>query len=105
MTFMRSMLYECGIDAAIDWADKAIGMTTDHTILIPGHGAVGHRADLIAFRDMLVVVRDSVATRKAQGQSLQQIIAAKPTAPFDARWGGFVIGPDLFTRLVYDGLR
>lgn len=94
-----------GINAAIDWADKAIGMTTDHTILIPGHGAIGTRADLIAFRDMLVAVRDSVATMKGQGQSLQQIIAAKPTAPFDAKWGGFVIGPDLFTRLVYDGLR
>jgi len=94
-----------GINSAIDWANKAIGMTTDRTILVPGHGPIGHRADLIAFRDMLVAVRDKVATMKAQGQSLQQIIAAKPTAPFDAEWGGFVIGADLFTRLVYDGLR
>jgi glyoxylase-like metal-dependent hydrolase (beta-lactamase superfamily II) len=94
-----------GINAAIDWANKAVGMSTDHTLLIPGHGAVGKRADLIAFRDMLVAVRDKVAAMKRGGKSLQQIIAAKPTAPFDAQWGGFVIGPDLFTRLVYDGLR
>ena len=32
------------------------------------------------------------------------IIAAKPTAAYDAKWGQFVISPDLFTRLVYEGV-
>ena len=40
---------------------------------------------------------------KEQGRSLDEIIAAKPTAAFDAKWGQFVITPAMFTRLVYEG--
>ena len=35
--------------------------------------------------------------------SLEQVIAAGPTAAFDAKWGKFVIGRAFFTRLVYEG--
>jgi glyoxylase-like metal-dependent hydrolase (beta-lactamase superfamily II) len=93
------------IDGAIQWANKAVAFTTDHTIVIPGHGAVGTRAQLIEFRDMLVTVRDNVAALKAQGKSLDEIIAAKPTAAFDAKWGNFVFNGSQFTKMVYDGLQ
>lgn len=93
-----------GIDTAILWADKAIEATTEHTIIVPGHGATGNRADLIAWRDMLVGVRGRVAALKKEGKSLEQIVAAKPTAAYDAKYGGFVINGDFFTKLVYDGL-
>ena len=78
------------IDGAINWADEAVARTTDHTIVIPGHGPVGTRTQLIEFRDMLVTVRNNVAALKQQGKSLDEIIAAKPTAAFDAIWGNFV---------------
>ncbi len=90
------------IDGAIKWANKAVAHVTDHTIVIPGHGAVGTRAQLIEFRDMLVTVRKNVADLKKQGKSLDQIIAAKPTAAFDAKWGEFRVQ----RRSVHkDGLR
>jgi glyoxylase-like metal-dependent hydrolase (beta-lactamase superfamily II) len=92
------------IDGAIEWANKAVAFTTDHTIVIPGHGAVGTRAQLIQFRDMLVTVRNNVAALKLQGKSLDEIIAAKPTAAFDAKWGNFVFNGSQFTKMVYDGL-
>ncbi len=92
------------VNSAIAWANKAIERTTDQTILVPGHGPVGNRAQLIEFRDMLVTVRDKVAALKSQGRSLKDIITAKPTAAFDDRWGRFVIGSELFTKLVYEGL-
>jgi hypothetical protein len=41
---------------------------------------------------------------KAAGQSVEAAVAAKPTAEFDAKWGQFVIGPELFTRLVFEGV-
>jgi hypothetical protein len=72
--------------------------------VIPGHGPIGNRADLTAFRDMLVGIRDNVAALKRQGRSIEEIIVAKPTAAFDAKWGGFVIDPAFFTRLVYEGV-
>jgi glyoxylase-like metal-dependent hydrolase (beta-lactamase superfamily II) len=92
------------INGAIKWADRAIERTTDKTIVIPGHGPVGTRAQLTEFRDMLVTVRDNVAALKRQGKSLDEVIAAKPTAAFDEKWGRFVIDPAHFTRLVYAGL-
>ena len=93
------------IDGAIKWADKAVASTTDHTIVVPGHGAVGTRAQLIEFRDMLITVRNNVAALKRQGKSLDEIVAAKPTAAFDAKWGTFVFNGDQFTRMVYAGLQ
>lgn len=92
------------IDGAIKWANKAVASTTDHTIVVPGHGAVGTRTQLIEFRDMLVTVRNNVAALKSQGKSLDEIIAARPTAAFDAKWGNFVFNGSQFTKMVYDGL-
>ena len=53
---------------------------------------------------MLVGVRENVAKLKKQGRSRDETVAAKPTAPFDAVWGNFVIDPGFFTRLVYEGV-
>jgi len=92
------------IDSAIRWAEKAVAHSTEHTIVIPGHGTVGTRAQLVEFRDMLVTVRNKVAALKQQGKSLDEIVAAKPTAAFDAKWGNFVFSGDQFTRMVYVGL-
>ena len=92
------------INDAIKWADKAIEYITDKTIVVPGHGPVGTRSQLIEFRNMLTKVRDNVAALKQQGKSLDEVIAAKPSAAFDEKWGGFVIDPAHFIRLVYAGL-
>jgi hypothetical protein len=53
---------------------------------------------------MLVVIRGNVAALKQQGRSVADTVGAKPTAAFDAKWGGFVIDPAFFTRLVYEGV-
>jgi glyoxylase-like metal-dependent hydrolase (beta-lactamase superfamily II) len=92
------------INDAIKFADKAIERTTDETIVIPGHGPVGTRSQLIEFRNMLATVRDNVAALKRQGKSLDEVLAAKPSAAFDDKWGRFVIDPAHFVRLVYAGL-
>jgi glyoxylase-like metal-dependent hydrolase (beta-lactamase superfamily II) len=92
------------INSAIAWASKAIELTSDKTILVPGHGPVGNRAQLIEFRDMLVAVRDKISALKSDGKSLEDVIAAKPTAAFDDKWGRFVIRSAFFTKLVYEGL-
>ena len=45
---------------------------------------------------MLVAVREKVAVLKKQGKSRDEVVAAKPTADYDAKWGGFVINGDFF---------
>ena len=92
------------IDGAIRAANANLVMAAPRTLVIPGHGPIGNRAQLIAFRDMLVTIRAKVAELKARGQSIDQVVAAKPTAAFDAEWGRSVISGALFTRLVYRGV-
>ena len=53
---------------------------------------------------MLRWVRDAVAALKMQGRSSDEVVAAKPTAKYDAKWGTFFVGPEMFTRLVYAGV-
>jgi glyoxylase-like metal-dependent hydrolase (beta-lactamase superfamily II) len=93
------------IDGMIAASDANLAATTDHTIIIPGHGnAVSNKAELKEFREMLVAVRENVAALKKQGRSRDETVAAKPTAAFDAKFGQFVIDPGFFTRLVYEGV-
>lgn len=93
------------IDGMIKATEANVAAVTDKTIVIPGHGQpVSNKTELTEYRDMLVAIRDNVAKLKQQGRSLEDAIAAKPTATFDAKWGQFVITPDLFTRLVYHGV-
>ena len=92
------------IDGQIRAADANLAAFTSKTIIIPGHGPVGGRADVAEFRDMLVAIRENVAALKKQGRSLNEIIAAKPTGIYDAKWGQFLITPAAFTGLVYAGV-
>ena len=92
------------IDGMIRAAESNLAAATQETIVIAGHGPIGDRAQLQGYRDMLVQVRDAVAALKKQGHSIDDAVAANPTAAFDARWGGAVIDPGFFTRLVYKGV-
>ena len=92
------------LDGMIRAAEANVANTNDETIVIPGHGPIGNRSQLIEFRDMLGAIREKIANLKKQGKSLNEAVAAKPTADYDAKWGGFVIDGDFFTRLVYAGV-
>jgi glyoxylase-like metal-dependent hydrolase (beta-lactamase superfamily II) len=93
------------IDGMIAASEANLAATDKDTIVISGHGKpVGNKAELQAFRDMLVTIRDNVARLKVQGRTRDETVAAKPTAAFDAIWGQFVIDPGFFTRLVYQGV-
>jgi hypothetical protein len=53
---------------------------------------------------MLVAIRENVALLKKRGRSIDETIAAKPTAGYDEKWGQFLTTPAAFTRLVYMGV-
>jgi glyoxylase-like metal-dependent hydrolase (beta-lactamase superfamily II) len=89
------------IDGMIRATEQNLRAISDKTIVIPGHGPVGNKARLTEFRDMLVTIRDNVATLKKQGKSVSETVAAKPTAAYDAKYGQFLITPAFFTALVY----
>jgi glyoxylase-like metal-dependent hydrolase (beta-lactamase superfamily II) len=92
------------VNGMIKAAEANLAMVTDKTIVIPGHGPVGGKTEMIEYRDLLTSIRDRVAALKGEGKSLNKIVAAKPTAAYDAKWGkGFVNG-EFFTKLVYQGV-
>ena len=93
------------IDGMIAATKASLAATTDATIIIPGHGQpVSNRSELKDYSDMLTAIRTNIADLKQQGRSLEDIIAGRPTARFDAKWGQFVIGPSFFTELVFQGV-
>ncbi len=92
------------IDGQIRAAEANIAKVTDKTIVIPGHGAVGSKADLVLFRDVLVDIREKVAGLKKQGRSLPDVVAAKPSAQYDEVWGKLFQSRSDFIALVYQGV-
>jgi glyoxylase-like metal-dependent hydrolase (beta-lactamase superfamily II) len=81
-----------------------LSLANSETIVIPGHGEAGGRNDLLDFHEMLLSVCDKVAALKKSGDSVEAVVAARPTLPFDDAWGSGFIPPDLFVSLVYRGL-
>jgi cyclase len=79
----------------------AIDIAGPNTKLIPGHGVVSSREDLREFRDMILDVRERVSRLIGEGMSLEEVIAAKPTADLDGRWGS----PERFLTGVYQSLK
>ncbi len=57
------------------------------TILISGHGRLYDQADLLQYRDMVVIIRDRIADLVGKGMSLEQVKAARPTLGWDTRYG------------------
>ena len=90
-----------GIVAA---ADRVLALSNAETKIVPGHGPLSNRADLAAWREMLVDVRRRVRKAIAAGDSLDAIIAARPTRNWDARYGAGFMSPDRFVTLVHQSL-
>jgi glyoxylase-like metal-dependent hydrolase (beta-lactamase superfamily II) len=92
------------IDGLIRALDRGLALSDAQTMIVPGHGPLGDRAKLQAYRDMLNAARERVAALKAAGKSKEAAIAAKPTAEWDEAFGKGFIKPDRFIGFVYDSL-
>jgi cyclase len=92
------------IDGMIAADDRVLTLIDGATRVIPGHGPLGDRASLKAFRDMLATVRDRVRAQVRAGKTLEQVLAAKPTADLDATWGKGFMTPERFVPVVYTDL-
>ena len=89
------------VSGMIGGADRMLAIAGDQTRIIPGHGPLGNKADLRAFRDMLATTHDRVAALAKAGKTLEQVTAAAPTAEFDAKWGNGFFKPAQFVAILY----
>ena len=88
------------LDGSIQALGLLIGTAGPDTLILPGHGDVSSRMDVMGFRDMILDVRDQVAPMVESGMSYEEVAAADPTAAYNDRYGN----PDRFLRAVYTEL-
>jgi cyclase len=94
-----------GINGIIAGFDKLISVANDQTKVVPGHGPLASKADLIATRAVLVTIRDRVQKMKAAGMTEDQVVAAKPAADVQAQRGADDMVSERFVRLVYQTVK
>ena len=70
------------------------------TQIVPGHGVVSTRDDVVEFRDMVIDVGRKVSELVGQGMTYEQVAAAGTTAAYEAKWGS----PERFLTAVYEEL-
>ena len=88
------------LQGTLDALAVLIGMSGPSTKIIPGHGGVSTRADVVAFRDLILDVMSKVRPMVERGMTYEQVAAANPTGPYNAKFGD----PERFLRAVYSEL-
>jgi glyoxylase-like metal-dependent hydrolase (beta-lactamase superfamily II) len=91
-----------GLIAALDAVIKAAGPATK---IVPGHGPVVDVAAVKAHRDMVIAIRDKVAKLVKDGKTQEQVVAAKPTADYDAKVQQPGTTADRFVGQIYAELK
>ncbi len=86
-------------------ARRTIGRAGPRTRIIPGHGAITDRNGVIAQRDLVLAVRDKVAPLVQQGLTIEAVLAAKPTADYDAKVPQAEQTSEQFVRWLYSELK
>lgn len=92
-------------DGVIAAADRVLAIADDNTKIIPGHGPLSNKAELKVYREMLATVTGRIKALLKQGRKLDDILAAKPTADFDERWGKGFLAPPKFVEMIVNGLQ
>jgi len=84
--------------------EQIIALSNAQTKIIPGHGPVGNRTELMAYRDMLVGVFNTLSALQAEGKSLQEVIAMHPIKSYEAEWGDGFLTTEQWLGIIYSGL-
>jgi glyoxylase-like metal-dependent hydrolase (beta-lactamase superfamily II) len=100
------------LKGALEGLDALYKLAGPDTKLVPGHGTIINRTDLLPYRDMIFAVQTKVQQMIDQGKTQQEVLAAKVTAPFDAKVPGGLLpagasgtSADRFVAMVYSELK
>jgi cyclase len=99
------------LKGALEALDATMKLAGPNTRLIPGHGTIINRTDIVPYRDMILSVQAKVQQMINAGKSEQEVLAAKVTAPYDAKVPGGLspagagTSADRFVSMVYSQLK
>jgi len=88
------------IDGMIAGADQILKIINDDTKIIPGHGQISNKKDLIEYKNMLQTVRNRIADGIKAGKTIDQIISSDPTKEFKTAFDKV-----FFIQTVYNSLK
>ena len=92
------------IDGMIAAVEEVLELANDETVIIPGHGTISNRAELVVYHNLLKTVRDRIGAAIAQGQTLEQVLADSPLTDLDEKYGQGFLKPEQFLTIIYKGL-
>jgi cyclase len=99
------------LKGALEALDVTMKLAGPNTKLVPGHGTVINRTDIVPYRDMILGIQAKVQQMINEGKSEQQVLAARVTAPYDAKVPGGLMragagtSADRFVSMVYSQLK
>jgi len=99
------------LKGALEALNNTMELAGPDTRLIPGHGTIIHRTDIVPYRDMILAVQAKVQQMISQGKTLQEVLAAHVTAPYDAKVPGGLLpagagtSADRFVAMVFSELK
>jgi glyoxylase-like metal-dependent hydrolase (beta-lactamase superfamily II) len=97
------------LKGALEALEQTMKIAGPNTRIVPGHGTFINRNEIIPYRDMILAVQAKVQELINQGKTVEEVLAAKVTAPFDAKVPGGLLPAntgggttaDRFVRMVY----
>jgi glyoxylase-like metal-dependent hydrolase (beta-lactamase superfamily II) len=92
------------IDGMIAFCENVLAEIDEDTIVIPGHGPVTRTAEMRRYVEILKTTRNRIKAMIDDGMSLQEIIAAAPTAEFDEELGAGASNVAIYVDRVYASL-
>lgn len=84
---------------------RALAIAGPNTKIVPGHGSLATRKDLVAYHSMLTTVRDRLKGFIAQKLDEEAVLARQPAKEFEGRYGGGAFDADSFVRISYRSLQ
>jgi glyoxylase-like metal-dependent hydrolase (beta-lactamase superfamily II) len=82
------------VKGTIEALQMIVDMAGPNTKIIPGHGVVSSRADVAAFRANTIEAQKRVTEMIKQGMTVEQVVAANPTADLATKFATSGPPPD-----------
>ena len=92
------------LDGLVDAIRKVAAMAGPATRIIPGHGPLATPEDLKGYLAFLETMLERFSKLKAQGKTVDEVVAAAPAEEFDEKLGKGFMKPEQFVRITYTGL-
>jgi glyoxylase-like metal-dependent hydrolase (beta-lactamase superfamily II) len=93
------------IDGIIKVCDNVLMLADEETVIIPGHGDLSNKKELMEYRAMLMTLRDRVLKQKKAGKTLEEVNVMKLSKDYDEKYGKNFINPDRMIGFIYETLK